>query len=85
VRKIPVRIADLANTARGVVEIREWEETLTRPLRNRDEEISMLFTLKTCFEPVRAAVLNETNLALELRTPEEPAVTEPATFEPALA
>jgi hypothetical protein len=45
-----------------------------------------LYALKARFEPVRAAVLNEGNLALELRTAEEPAVAEPAAtnLEPAL-
>jgi hypothetical protein len=71
IRKIPMRLADLASTARGVVEIREWEETLTRPLRNRDEEIGILFSLKARFEPIRSAVLNEENLTLELRAAEE--------------
>jgi hypothetical protein len=67
-RKIPVRIADIANNARGVVELREVEELLTRPLRGRDEELGALYTLKAKFEPVRAGVLAEENLALEIRT-----------------
>jgi hypothetical protein len=86
VRKIPVRIADLANTARGVVELRELEGLLTRPLRNQAEELSALYALKARFEPIRAGVLAEENLALELRTAEEPVVPEPAAtnLEPAL-
>jgi hypothetical protein len=86
IRKVPVRLSDLANTARGVVELRDIEETLTRPLRNRDEEISMLYTLKTRYHPVHEACLGEANLALELRTAEEPVVSEPAAtnLEPAL-
>jgi hypothetical protein len=78
-RKIPVRIADIANNARGVVELREVEELLTRPLRGRDEELGALYTLKAKFEPVRAGVLAEENLALEIRTAagQEPAVAEP--------
>jgi hypothetical protein len=88
IRKIPIRISDLANAAKGCVEIRQLEETLTRPLRNRDEEISMLYTLKTRFQSVREACLIEENLALELRFAEEPAaIPEPAAtnLEPALA
>jgi hypothetical protein len=81
IRKIPLRIADLANTARGVVELRELEELLTRSLHGRDEELGALYILKARFEPVRTAVLNEENLALELRTAEEPAITEPAATE----
>jgi len=79
VRKIPMRIADLANNARGVVELREVEELLTRPLRGRDEELGALYTLKAKFEPVRAGVLAEENLVLELRTAasKEPVVAEP--------
>jgi len=86
VRKIPLRLTDLATTARGVVETREWEETLTKPSRDREEEIGSLFSLKARFEPIRTAVLNEENLVLELRTAAEPAVTEPAgtELEPAL-
>jgi hypothetical protein len=52
-RKVPIRISDLANAAKGCVEIKQLEETLTRPLRNRDEEISMLYVLKTRFQPSR--------------------------------
>jgi hypothetical protein len=78
IRKIPLRISDLATTAKGVVQLRELEELLTRPLRNREEEIGALFVLKTRFEPIRAGVLNEENLALELQAAEEPAVAEPA-------
>jgi hypothetical protein len=87
VRKIPLRLTDLATTARGVVETREWEETLTKPSRDREEEIGSLFSLKARFEPIRTAVLNEENLVLELRTAEEPVVPEPAAteVEPALA
>ena len=87
VRKIPLRLTDLATTARGVVETREWEETLTKPSRDREEEIGSLFSLKASFEPIRTAVLNEENLVLELRTAEEPVVPEPAAteVEPALA
>jgi hypothetical protein len=80
IRKIPVRLADIANNARNVVQTREWEETLTKPSRNRDEEIGSLYVLKAKFEPVRVAVLNEENLALELpqTATEELAVAEPA-------
>jgi hypothetical protein len=83
VRKIPMRIADLANNARGVVELREVEELLTRPLRGRDEELGALYTLKAKFEPVRAGVLAEGNLALEIRTAagQEPAVAVRAAAE----
>jgi hypothetical protein len=87
IRKIPLRIADIASTARGVVQVKELEELLTRPLP-RDEELSALFTLKARFEPVRAGVLAEENLVLELRTAEEPvAIAEPVAtnLEPALA
>ena len=76
IRKIPLRISDLATTAKGVVELRELEELLTRPLRGREDELSALFVLKTRFEPIRAGVLNEENLALELRTMEEPVASE---------
>ena len=56
IRKIPLRIADIAGTARGVVQIKELEELLTRPLRGRDEELGALFVLKARFEPIRAAI-----------------------------
>jgi hypothetical protein len=88
IAKIPLRISDLATTAKGVVQLRELEELLTRPLRNREEEIGALYVLKTRFESIRAGVLSEENLALELRTAEEPAIAEPAAateLEPALA
>jgi hypothetical protein len=80
-RKIPVRLSDLANNARGVVELREVEELLTRPLRGRDEELGALYALKAKFDPIRAAALAEENLALILKSAEEPAVTvaEPVT------
>lgn len=81
IRKIPLRIADIASTARGVVELRDLEELLTRPLRGREEELSALYALKARFEPIRAGVLNEENLVLELRTAEEPVVSEPAATE----
>jgi hypothetical protein len=84
VRKIPIRLSDLANNARGVVELREIEGLLTQPLRDRDEELGALYVLKAKFEPVRAAVLAEENLALELRNPEEPTVAEPAVAVPQL-
>jgi hypothetical protein len=86
IRKIPVRISDLANAAKGCVEIKQLEELLTRPLRGREEEIGALYTLETRFEPTRAAALNEENFVLELRTAEEPAIIEPAAteLEPAL-
>jgi hypothetical protein len=79
VRKIPIRLSDLANAAKGCVEIRQLEELLTRPLHG-DFELSALYVLKARFEPIRAGVLNEENLVLELRT--KPAVVEPAA-EPA--
>ena len=88
IRKIPLRISDLATTAKGVVQLREIEELLTRPLRNREEEISALYTLKARFEPIRAGVLSQPNLVLELKSAEEPvAIAEPAAtnLEPALA
>ena len=86
IRKIPFRLSDLATTARGVVELRDLEELLTRPLRGREEELSALYALKARFEPIRAGVLAEENLVLELRTGAEPAVAEPvAELEPALA
>jgi hypothetical protein len=72
-RKIPFRLSDLANAARGVVQLREIEDLLTRPLRNQAEELGALFTLKTRFQPIRESCLAEENLVLELRTPEEPA------------
>jgi hypothetical protein len=81
VRKIPLRISDLATTAKGVVQLQELEALLTWPLHNREEELSALFVLKTRFEPIRAGVLSEETLVLELRTPEEPAVAEPAATE----
>jgi hypothetical protein len=78
IRKIPLRIADLATASRGVLQVRDWEELLTRPLRGRDEELGALYALKAKFEPVRAGVLAEENLVLKLRTAEEPAaVSEP--------
>ena len=73
IRKIPLRLSDMANAARGVVALREIEDLLTRPLRNQAEELSALYVLKARFEPIRAGVLAEEHLALELRTPEEPA------------
>jgi hypothetical protein len=82
IRKIPIRISDLANAARGVVELRGVEELLTRPLHG-DYELSVLFTLKARFEPIRAGVLSEANLVLELKTAGEAAVAEPAVAEPA--
>ena len=88
IRKIPVRIADMATASRGVLQVRDWEEILTRPLRGRDEELGALYTLKAKFEPVRAGVLAEANLVLELRTAagQEPAVAEPvAELEPVAA
>lgn len=87
IRKIPLRLADIANNARGVVETREWEETLARPLRGREEELSALYALKVRFEPIRAAVLNEENLVLEIRSAAEEPAPEPAAteLEPALA
>jgi hypothetical protein len=81
IRKIPLRIEDIASTARGVVQIKELETLLTWPLRNREEELSALFSLKARFEPIRTAVMNEENFVLEIRTPEEPAIAEPATTE----
>jgi hypothetical protein len=87
-RRIPVRLSDLANNSRGVVELREIEDLLVRPLRGRDEELGALYALKAKFEPIRTAVLNQENLALELRSAEEPAaIPEPAAtnLEPALA
>jgi hypothetical protein len=78
IRKVPVRLSDLANAARGVVQVKEIEELLTRPLRNQAEELSALYVLKTKFAPIREACLSETNLVLEIRNPEEPAVAEPA-------
>jgi hypothetical protein len=82
VRKIPIRLSDLANNARGVVELREAEEILTRPKRG-DEELSALFVLKVKYAPIHAAVLREENLVLEgFQTAEEPvAITEPAATE----
>jgi hypothetical protein len=77
-RKIPIRLSDLANAAKGVVELRNLEEILTRPQRGQAEELSALYALKARFEPIRAGVLSEENLVLELRTAEEPAVAEPA-------
>jgi hypothetical protein len=76
IRKVPVRLSDLANAARGVVELRNLEEILTRPQRGQAEELSALYALKARFEPIRAGVLAEENLVLELRTTEEPAVAE---------
>jgi hypothetical protein len=78
IRKIPIRLSDLANAAKGVVALRNVEEMLTRPQRGQAEELSALYVLKTKFEPIRAGVLAEENLVLELRTAEEPAVAEPA-------
>jgi hypothetical protein len=84
ITKIPLRISDLATTTKGVVELRNSEELLTRPLRNQAEELSALYALKARFEPIREACLSEENLALEL--PEEPAIAEPATnLEPVAA
>lgn len=84
VREIPIRLSDLANAAKGCVEIRQLEELLTRPLHG-DYELSALYVLKARFEPIRAGVLAQSNLVLELRTREtavaEPAATEPATTE----
>jgi hypothetical protein len=86
IRKIPIRLSDLANAARGVVELRNVEEILTRPQRGQAEELSALYALKARFEPIRAGVLAEENLVLELRTAEEPAVAEPvAELEPVAA
>jgi hypothetical protein len=73
IAKIPLRASDLATTAKGVVELRNLEELLTRPLRNQAEELSALYALKARFEVVRAGVLAEENLVLELKTAEEPA------------
>jgi hypothetical protein len=83
IRKIPIRLSDLANAAKGVVELRNVEEILTRPQRGQAEELSALYVLKTKFELIRAGVLAEENLVLELRTAagEEPAVAEPAATE----
>jgi hypothetical protein len=88
IRKIPIRLSDLANAARGVVELRNLEEILTRPQRGQAEELSALYALKARFEPIRAGVLAEENLALILKAAEEPvAIAEPARteLEPALA
>jgi hypothetical protein len=76
-RKVPIRASDLANAGRDVVAVKELEDVLCRPKRG-DEELSTLYTLKVKFEPVRAMILAEPNLALEIRNPEEPAVAEPA-------
>lgn len=78
-RKVPLRIADMANAAKGVVALRAVEEILTRPLRGQEQELSALYALKARFEPIRAGVLAQENLVLELRTSEESAeVAEPA-------
>jgi hypothetical protein len=53
IRKVPVRLSDLANAARSVVELREIEDLLTRPLRNQAEELSALCALKARFELIR--------------------------------
>jgi hypothetical protein len=76
-RKVPIRASDLANAGRDVVAVKELEDVLCRPKRG-DEELSTLYTLKVKFEPVRAMILAEPNLGLEIRNPEEPAVAEPA-------
>lgn len=78
----------MATASRGVLQVRDWEEILARPLRGRDEELCALYTLKAKFEPVRAGVLGEANLVLELRTTvaQEPAVAAPAAeLEPVAA
>jgi|SRR5271166_87268 len=84
-RKIPIRVSDLANADRDVVVLKKMEELLTRPLRG-DEELGALFVLKTRFAPVRTGVSNEENLVLDLKPAKEPAVTESAAteLEPAL-
>jgi hypothetical protein len=73
IRKVPLRLSDLANAAKIVVELRNLEEILTRPQRGQDEELGALFSLKARFEVVRAGVLAEENLALEIKTADEPA------------
>ena len=57
VRKIQLRLSELANAAKGVVELREIEDLLTRPLRNQAEELGALFVLKVKFAPIREACL----------------------------
>jgi hypothetical protein len=61
--------------------LRNVEEILTRPQRGQAEELAALNALKARFEPIRAGVLAEENLVLELRTAEEHAVAEPAVTE----
>ena len=85
IRKIPIRLSDLANAARGVVELRAVEELLTRPERGQEQELSALYVLKTKFAPIREACLSEENLVLELRTAEPVAIAEPAELEPVAA
>jgi hypothetical protein len=78
IRKVPIRLSDLANAAKSVVELRAIEDVLTRSERGQNEELSALYVLKAKFEPIRAGILAQENLVLELRPAEEPvAVAEP--------
>jgi hypothetical protein len=79
IRKVPIRLSDLANAAKSVVELRAIEDVLTRSERGQNEELSALYVLKTKFEPIRAGILAQENLVLELRPAEEPAVAESVT------